>query len=94
MPDGVALDVTQPWRLQLLAQRAFGARDKAFLTFDLSYELPQAYLKPAPVAAARRRGAVGRRRARAAEPPMWQAMWRAKTGQIAVLLARHRPAHR
>ena len=26
---------TQPWRLQLLAQRAFGARDKAFLTFDV-----------------------------------------------------------
>ena len=46
VPEGVALDVTQPWRLQLLAQRSFGARDKAFLTFDLSYELPQAYEKP------------------------------------------------
>ena len=48
-PEGATLDMTHPWRLQLLAQRAFGARDKAFLTFDLSYELPQAYLKAAPV---------------------------------------------
>ena len=86
-PDGVTLDATQPWRLQLLAQRAFGARDKAFLTFDLSYELPQVYLKPArePVAAAPppSPAAAG---PEPSEPPMWHTMWRAKTGQIGVLL--------
>ncbi len=81
VPDGSTLDITQPWRLQLLVQRGFAARDKAFLTFELGYELPQGYLKPAPVAAPAQSAAPD-----AAEPPMWQGMWRAKTGQIGVLL--------
>ena len=84
-PEGATLDMTQPWRLQLLAQRAFGARDKAFLTFDLSYELPQAYLKAAPVVAAAPSSVVIAE-PEAAEPPIWQAMWRAKTVEITVLL--------
>ncbi len=85
VPEGNSFDATQPWRLQLLAQRASGARDKAFLTFDLSYELPQAYLKPAPapvVAAAPTAGAGPE----PSEPPIWHMMWRAKEGQIGVLL--------
>jgi NosR/NirI family nitrous oxide reductase transcriptional regulator len=85
VPDGSTLDVTQPWRLQLLAQRAFGARDKAFLTFDLGYELPQAYLKPMPIAAVVAAPAAANE-SEAADPPMWHAMWQAKTGQIGVLL--------
>ncbi|MDR3461004.1 MAG: 4Fe-4S binding protein [Beijerinckiaceae bacterium] len=87
VPEGSTLDTTQPWRLQLLAQRAFGARDKAFLTFDLGYDLPQAYLKPlqAPVAAAAPAPATGAG-PEPSEPPMWHAMWRGKTGQIGVLL--------
>jgi len=84
VPEGSTLDPTQPWRLQLLAQRAFGARDKAFLTFDLSYELPQAYLKPAPTSAAA--AAPSSTVDAASEPPMWHMMWRAKIGQISVLL--------
>ena len=46
VPAGTTFDPAQPWRLQLLAQRAYGARDKAFLTFDVNYQLPEAYLKP------------------------------------------------
>ena len=42
---------TEPWQLQLLVQRAIGARDKAFLTFELGYRLPEQYLDP--LAAAR-----------------------------------------
>jgi NosR/NirI family nitrous oxide reductase transcriptional regulator len=84
VPDGSTLDVTRPWRLQLLVQRAYGARDKAFLTFDLGYELPQAYLMPLPVAAA---VAAPPAAAESDEPPMWYGMWRAKIGQISVLLA-------
>ena len=85
VPDGVTFDPTQPWRLQLLAQRAFGARDKAFLTFDVSYELPQAYLKPAPIAAVGPTSIVNAA-PEPSEPPLWPMMWRAKTGQISVLL--------
>ena len=93
VPNGAALDVTQPWRLQLLAQRAFGARGKSFLTFDLNYELPQAYLKPAPPpAVATAPASIVASAATAAappetsEPPIWQTLWRAKTGQVAVLM--------
>ena len=89
VPDGASLDVTKPWRLQLLAQRAFGARGKSFLTFDLTYDLPEAYLKPAPAAAVAAAPATASPSATAAaepEPPIWQAMWRAKSGQISVLL--------
>jgi NosR/NirI family transcriptional regulator, nitrous oxide reductase regulator len=89
VPEGGTLDPSQPWRLQLLAQRAFGARDKAFLTFDLSYELPQTYLKPVPTPASVVAAALSSTVNAApdpSEPPIWQMMWRAKTGQIVVLL--------
>lgn len=88
-PEGAALDVTQPWRLQLLAQRTFGARGKSFLTFDLGYELPQAYLKPTPVPTIAASTAAPSSVAAApepTEPPIWQIMWRAKAGQIGVLV--------
>jgi NosR/NirI family nitrous oxide reductase transcriptional regulator len=89
VPADAVLDPTQPWRLKLLVQRAWGARDKAFLTFDVSYELPQTYLKPAPAPAAATATSPEQPAAAGAEesgPPLWQAMWRAKAGQIAVLL--------
>ncbi len=88
VPDGSTLDMTMPWRLQLLVQRAFGARDKSFLTFDLGYELPPAYLKPEPASVSASSAAVAAAAGpELSEPPMWHAMWLAKTGQIAILLA-------
>jgi NosR/NirI family transcriptional regulator, nitrous oxide reductase regulator len=61
IPAGEKFDPTEPWRLILLAQREIGARDKAFLTFDVTYTLPSRYvivdkpaaapLPPAPVPA-------------------------------------------
>ncbi len=42
---GVEFDPTAPWRLQLLVQRATGALDKAFVSFELPYRLPQRYTK-------------------------------------------------
>src|SRR6516162_6946465 len=44
-PPEFTLDPTQPWQLQLLVQRTLGVRDKAFLTFDLDYTLPEQYLR-------------------------------------------------
>jgi NosR/NirI family transcriptional regulator, nitrous oxide reductase regulator len=86
VPDGSTLDATQPWRLQLLVQRAYGARDKAFLTFNIGYELPPSYLTPLPVTAATPpTSSVAT--PETDEAPMWHDMWRAKTGQIGVLLA-------
>ena len=45
VPEEFKLDLTEPWQLQLLVQRNVGARDKAFLTYDLEYTLPDSYLK-------------------------------------------------
>ena len=91
VPVGTTFDPAQPWRLQLLAQRAYGSRDKAFLTFDVNYQLPEAYLKPAPpppaAAAANAPAPSAATDAQSSDPPMWHAMWRAKTGQISVLVA-------
>ena len=92
IPEGTSFDFTKPWRLQLLAERAWGARDKGFLTFDVGYDLPEKYLKPLPpptAAAAPAPPLTAAAPAAAAtetvEPPLWQAMWRAKSGQLVVL---------
>ena len=45
VPEDFKLDLAEPWQLQLLVQRSVGARDKAFLTFDLAYTLPDQYLR-------------------------------------------------
>jgi NosR/NirI family nitrous oxide reductase transcriptional regulator len=45
VPEDFELDLTEPWKLQLLVQRNVGARDKAFLTYDLEYTLPDQYLR-------------------------------------------------
>ncbi|WP_416367097.1 4Fe-4S binding protein [Rhodopseudomonas palustris] len=45
VPTEFGFDPTEPWSLQLLVQRVIGARDKAFLTFDLGYTLPEAYIR-------------------------------------------------
>src|SRR5690606_40123611 len=58
IPEDFSLDLTSPWQIQLLAQRNVGARDKAFLTFEVEYSLPDMYLirgaaaAPAPAPAA------------------------------------------
>jgi len=50
VPAEFTLDPTEPWVLQLLVQRVVATREKAWLTFDLGYTLPDVYMKrePAP----------------------------------------------
>jgi NosR/NirI family nitrous oxide reductase transcriptional regulator len=57
-------DPARPWRLQLLVQRSTGALDKAFVSFELPYELPQRYTRLVPAAGAPAAAAPG-----AASPP-------------------------
>ena len=42
VPDDAILDPVAPWRLQLMVQRVLSVKDKAFVTFDLGYDLPSA----------------------------------------------------
>ena len=96
VPAGTTLDPVAPWQLQLLAQRTTTGREKAFLTFDVGYELPEAYTKAAPppaVAAAPEPAAVAQRPGTPApgeallpeETPLWVTIWQSKLVDIAIL---------
>lgn len=84
IPADAEFDPTQPWRLQLLVQRAIGAVEKTFLTFDLRYQLPEAYLLPAsdPVAAA----TFDENEEAKAKEALWQRIWRDRIVEIGVLI--------
>ena len=100
VPPEFALDPTEPWVLQLLVQRVVGAREKAWMTFDLGYRLPDAHMKrlapPAPPAAAARArssapSAAETREAgtppTADEEPLWMRIWRADVVKIGTTVA-------
>ena len=48
VPEEQTLDLTRPWQLELLVQRATAAREKAFITYDMDYSLPASYMKQIP----------------------------------------------
>lgn len=99
IPEGVEFDPAEPWQLQLLVQRATGPLDKAFVSFDLSYQLPARYtvaISPAPEAASGSRAtAAPVANAEAAQPatestdevPLWQRIWQSRIAAIAMLIA-------
>lgn len=45
VPADMDFDPTEPFRLQLLVQRAVGAIDKTFITFDLGYNTPSRFFE-------------------------------------------------
>ena len=92
VPADENFDPTVPWRLKLLVQRAIGARDKAFLTFDLDYAVPDKYLiteKPAVTVTGPQTQAQGATPTPAREEgsgePLWMRMWRARVVDIVIL---------
>ncbi|MBR0847933.1 regulatory protein NosR [Bradyrhizobium diazoefficiens] len=103
VPPELTLDPAEPWRLQLLVQRVVGARDKALVTFDLGYTLPDVYLKPAVVAQAAPAAQVapakpstspapetrevGTPPAASDEEPLWLRIWRGNVVKIGFTVA-------
>jgi len=97
-PRDFSFDPATPWELRLLVQRATGARDKAFLTFDLGYNLPDLYLRPAAAASAPAastpavapesepsvQGASG---GGVLDQPLWQRIWLGNVWFIAITVA-------
>lgn len=81
IPADSGFDPARPWRLQLLVQRAVGAVEKSYVTFDLGYSLPERYL--APLAPATQINAPDEEAA--AKTALWQRIWRDKTPEIVVL---------
>jgi NosR/NirI family nitrous oxide reductase transcriptional regulator len=91
LPKDAGFDPAQPWRLQLLAQRATGPTAKAFLTYDLSYEAPAGYFKTvaaapqaAPTTSEVAPAPVGEARATAA-PKLWERIWHDRLPEVAFL---------
>ena len=94
-PPEFTLDPAQPWALKLLVQRTVGGHDKAFLTFDLNYDLPEQYLRreqravtvPAdapPPAAQAAAPAQPSTHALGEDEPLWIRMWRAQAVSIVI----------
>lgn len=85
IPEDFRLDLTQPWQLQLLAQRNVGARDKAFLTFDLTYDLPDKYLRPMPAPAPTMMASPPAAQ-ETLDQPLWQRIWLANVVEIGITI--------
>ncbi|PWE34347.1 regulatory protein NosR [Maritimibacter sp. 55A14] len=83
IPADAEFDPAAPFRVQLLVQRAVGAVEKSFLTFDLGYKLPERYLEPLAPAPALADAAEEA----AAKTALWQRIWRDRQLEIAGLLA-------
>lgn len=81
IPANVDFDPAAPFRLQLLVQRAVGAVEKSFLTFDLSYKLPERYLQP--LAPAPILNDVDDEAA--AKSQLWKRIWKDKSVEIGIL---------
>lgn len=95
IPEDFSLDLTSPWQIQLLAQRNVGARDKAFLTFEVEYSLPDMYLireaaaAPAPApAAAQQQAQTGGAEIMPAndvlDEALWKRIWRGDAVSIGI----------
>ena len=82
IPADAEFDPAEPFRLQLLVQRSVGALERAFLTFDLGYNLPEQYLLPAAPAPKVVEDDTGEAAAKAA---LWQRIWKDRTLEISVL---------
>ncbi|MDO5647864.1 NosR/NirI family protein [Paracoccus sp. (in: a-proteobacteria)] len=83
IPADSGFDPTRPFRIQLLVHRDVSALEKAFLTWDLGYQLADRYLEPIPapppVVTAPDLDET------AAQTALWQRVWDSKRPQIAVL---------
>ncbi|WP_068116839.1 NosR/NirI family protein [Tropicimonas marinistellae] len=81
IPADAGFDPAEPFRLQLLVQRAVGAVEKTFLTFDLGYKLPERFLVPLPTP----RIVDNADDEASAKSALWQRIWKDKIPEIAVL---------
>lgn len=101
VPEDFVFDVTEPWELQMLVQRAWGARDKATIPYALEYSLPADYVTveaapppPAPPAAEAGAEAPAPAPAEEAITPfdgeeeeLWVKMWRMNAVSIGITVA-------
>lgn len=89
IPGDAGFDPSKPFRLQLLVNRAIGAIEKTFLTFDLGYQLPPQYLKKveqAPAVAAANNGqGTSAQAIEETRPELWKRIWNDRQLDIIIL---------
>ena len=88
IPADIGFDPTQPWRIQLLAQRDVAALERVFTTFDLGYQLPRAFMdaheQAAPVSMVDVHDAQAER---AAQMALIERIWKDRRVEIIGLVA-------
>ncbi|MCQ4323916.1 regulatory protein NosR [Stutzerimonas stutzeri] len=79
--EHVAFDPGSPWNLELLVRRQTGPISGVFTSFELPYQMPEAYIeRPQPTA--EELAAIEE-----ANRPMWLNIWYQKSFQIGVIVA-------
>lgn len=88
IPADSGFDPTEPWRLQLLVQREVGALERLFVTFDLGYDLPEAYTRIVAASSVPQPGLMSTdvEAEAAAQSELWKRIWRDKTVEIVGVL--------
>jgi len=91
VPADSGFDPAEPFRLQLLVQRAVGAIDKTFLTFDLGYRIPDRYTEKLAVEAAVASNPEIRSDVAVSDTSelshLWKRIWLQKRLEVVVLMA-------
>jgi NosR/NirI family nitrous oxide reductase transcriptional regulator len=86
-PVGATFNPAEPWRLQLLAQRAVGALKKVFTTFELPYRLPDRYVEvEPPLRPASKDVGSGLAYQKDTSSELWKRMWERKRGDVIILV--------
>ncbi len=89
IPKGSEFEPAEPWRLQLLVQRAVGALEREFITYELPYDLPEKYLTapPPPPPAAEPAPEPLAEAAEGSDQPLWQRIWESRIFDLSILAA-------
>lgn len=87
VPKGSKLEPTLPWRVELLVNRAIGPIEKAFLSYDVEYQLPEKYTKALPVQEkAAEESTAAAEETETKTPALWERIWKDKTKEVVVLM--------
>ncbi|MBF0804633.1 regulatory protein NosR [Neisseria sp. 19428wB4_WF04] len=97
VPEDAAFDGAEPWRAQLVIQRTTGVSDKAFVTADLDYGLPQGFyaddpnappveIPPEALPAQTASDTLSEADTGGGQVHLWKQVWAGKVWQIAVVL--------
>jgi NosR/NirI family transcriptional regulator, nitrous oxide reductase regulator len=88
IPADIEFDAVKAWELELLVSRETGPREKVFVTFNLSYETPENYLKKSEnqgEANAQVDNSISSSSLQE-EAPLWETLWREKIWMSALLV--------